>query len=285
MEKILVPIDFSDFSQKALDYAALIAQKAHSEITICHATVPHIPPGANAHLYQQDVKEQLRASKQKLAEITTKYTNQYNYDKDGQSLVIDFEIIEDLPADAIANWVTELDPYLIVMGTQGATGLQRVMLGSVTTAVMERVHCPVMAIPEKAEVKSLDKIVYASNFDRRDSEVIDLLMNLASYFTADIECLHINTDLEKLQEAENRMAVLEEKYWFTSLNQLRFRIEKGEGGFEKGLDDYLSSHETDLLVMLTHERSFLEGLFHRSQTKNMAFHTTVPLLVFKSPKK
>ena len=285
MEKILVPIDFSDFSKKAMDFAAMVARKAHSEIILCYAAVPHIPRGSNAHLYQEDVKAQIRASKQKLAQLATEYSVSYDYDKDGKSLSVEFEVTEDLPADAIADWTEKLRPYLIVMGTQGSTGLQRVMLGSVTTAVMERVKCPVMAIPENAEVKGLEKIVYASNFERRDGEVIDLLINLASYFTADIECLHINTDIKKLKEAENRMAVLEEKYWFTSLNQLRFRIENGEGGFEKGLDDYLSSHETDLLVMLTHERGFWEGLFHRSQTKNMAFHTTVPLLVFKSPKK
>lgn len=284
MEKILVPTDFSDFSEKALHYAITLAKKVHSEIILCHATVPHIPPGANPHLYEKDIDTQTREAAEKLEALSTHYTENNFYEKDDQPIRISYKIEDELPADAIAAWAKELNPYLIVMGTQGASGLERVMLGSVTTAVIERVECPVMAIPEQAEVKNFDKIVYASNFDQRDSEVIDMLMNLATYFGSDIECLHINTDIRKLKEAENRMALLEEKYWFTSLTQLRFRVEQGEGGLEKGLDDYMQSHETDLLVMLTHERSFLEGLFHRSRTKKMAFHATVPLLVFKSKK-
>ncbi len=284
MESILVPTDFSDFSEKAMDYAVMIACKTGSSVALVHAIVPHIPPGTNSYLYQKDVASQQLTSEKRLQMYADRYREEYRYEKNNQPIQLTTHLKEELAADAIVDWVKELNPYLVVMGTQGATGIDRLFFGSVTTAVMEKVSCPVLAIPDKASVRTFDKIVYASNFDPRDGEVIDLLMSFANYFDSDIECLHINTDVQKLKEAKNRMAVLEERYWFTSLKQLRFRIENGEGGFEKGLDEYLESHQTDLLVMLTHERNFIEGLFHRSQTKNMAFHSQTPLLVFKSPK-
>ncbi len=276
MEKILVPVDFSDFAERALEYAVIIAERTQSEIVLAHAVVPHIPPGSNQHFYDLSINKQTQQAEEKLAGLVAKHQSK------SAPFSLDYVIEKDTPSDAIADWTKKVKPFLIVMGTQGASGLEKVMFGSVTTEVMNKVSCPLLVIPEATVIKPFQKITYATEFDSRDAETLELVTELAARFSAKVNCLHISTDVEDLYKAQDKIKVLRDRFEDDNVN---FEIISSTKSFDEELDTCLENRDIDLLVMLTHERNFFERLFDHGKTREVAFRTNTPLLIFKRRKK
>jgi nucleotide-binding universal stress UspA family protein len=140
-QKILVPYDFSEFAEQALRFATLLSS-SNTAITIVNILeVPYIsdPTGlAYAPINQDELVAGNNAEVEKLlADLRLWYPN----------LTFDSKIIlnEDI-ADAICKTQLEGEHELIVMGSHGRKGLERLLMGSVAELVMRNATCPVLII-------------------------------------------------------------------------------------------------------------------------------------------
>lgn len=135
---ILVPTDFSDCSQAALECAVELARRHPSaKLTLLHVE-PGIVPLYDEELGVLEPSRLLSMMKMRVAE---------------QAIRDDVAVNECLkhgdPTDEIVGFANGEEVELIVMGTHGRTGLNRLVLGSVSDSVLRRAPCPVLFVKEK----------------------------------------------------------------------------------------------------------------------------------------
>jgi nucleotide-binding universal stress UspA family protein len=138
LERILVPVDFSDCSLDALDYAVVVAQQAKASVMLLHVLEP-VSYGLDFDLghfrSREDVRESWTKRLEKLAA-----THQHPH------MPIEYRLRGGFPADSILDSAQTLPCDLIVMGTHGRRGISHTISGSVAEAVLRKARCPVIAV-------------------------------------------------------------------------------------------------------------------------------------------
>lgn len=137
-DRILVPIDFSDCSLDALEYAVMVAQRAKASLTLIHVlepvlygldfTLPHVTERGQM---RDAIKEQLSGVVSALAAAQVKS---------------DYLVRGGLPGDSILDAARSQPADLIIMGTHGRRGLSHAFYGSVAESVLRKAHCPVLTV-------------------------------------------------------------------------------------------------------------------------------------------
>ena len=279
MKTILVPTDFSENATHALNYAAEFTKHQNAKIILLHAyhidfSNSYVP----VNLIEQEVQKAEKESNKKLEAIAAKIHHTHK---------ITCECIsrQDMAVDAIITTATEKDADTIIMGTKGASGLSVMLFGSNTARVIEKAPCPVIAVPEGVTFKTIKRITYASDYHHSDIEAIEKVVAIARPYKAQVNVLHITEERqlteEEKEKMQNFMGNVQAKVTY---NNLSFQIFHSEN-IEQKLEEYLEEEPTDLLVMSTHQRNFLDKVFGKSITKNLSFHVTVPLMAFHYKKK
>jgi len=138
LERILVPVDFSDCSLDALEYAAVVAQQAKASLLLLHVLEP-VSYGLDFTLGHSRTREQVReAWTKRLEELASSLTVTH--------VPVESQLRGGLPADSILDSAQTLPCDLIVMGTHGRRGISHTISGSVAEAVLRKARCPVIAV-------------------------------------------------------------------------------------------------------------------------------------------
>jgi nucleotide-binding universal stress UspA family protein len=141
IKRILVPVDFSDCSRKALDYAVPFAKQFGAEIVLLYVVQPYVPVPEMSAVDWDAIASNLRKSgKSELAKLRARLKDDVPIKIELRVGRPDFQIVEaadDLAAD------------VILLSTHGRTGLGRVFLGSVAEHVTRYAHCPVFIVRER----------------------------------------------------------------------------------------------------------------------------------------
>jgi len=136
--RILVPLDFSDCSMDAFEYAAVVAAQSHASLDLFHVLEPvcyNLDFTLSHHREEERKRERITTRMQELAAALTR-----------TGLAAEVHLRGGVPADAILGAVRALNCDLIVMGTHGRRGLSHFMAGSVTEAVLRKAQCPVLTV-------------------------------------------------------------------------------------------------------------------------------------------
>ena len=268
MTKILLTVDYSPVSEKALEVAGQVAALNNASIEILHVYNPQLDPAfpyvaEPTPGFHQEKQEELRA-------FMDSGLKKYPW---MTSLEITPAILVGTPVQSILERTREgFD--LLVMGSIGKHGLLDRVFGSVSSAVLQEAHCPALLVPMNAEYHGFHKILYASNRDEGDQLVLPKVLQLASLFDAEVHLVHVDPD-----ESEGS-STLSGPVVFDEARASNVTIARIPGSDIAGaLNRYMDEHQIDLAVMATRHRSFLNHLFHRSITRRMAFNARLPLLV------
>jgi nucleotide-binding universal stress UspA family protein len=142
LRRILVPTDFSKHSQRALTYAAALAEKFGAEIFLLHVVqdfAVFLPDTVTASPPPLPPPDQVNSAVREALERTVREGNL-------KHLRVHTEAREGTPYHEIVTYAGENDIDLIIMGTHGRTGLAHLLLGSVTERVVRRSPCPVLTV-------------------------------------------------------------------------------------------------------------------------------------------
>jgi nucleotide-binding universal stress UspA family protein len=178
--------------------------------------------------------------------------------------------------DAVKREAKKLHTGLIVMGTRGASGLKKYVLGSNTASVIEVSHVPVLAVPELGEFKSFKNVVYATDLRHTQKELKTLIPYLEK-FNSTVHLLHVTSSLKEVSVLEKKIDAIVKKSGITKV-VTKVIVNKD---IRQAIDYYVKETNADMLTMFTHDINFYEKLFHRSMTRKMAFQSKIPLLAFR----
>jgi nucleotide-binding universal stress UspA family protein len=269
IKTILVPTDFSKPSKVAVLYAARLAQKINAEITLL--AVININTATDAILDWKKTEQDLVDTAQQNAEQLIMEI------KEEVELKIEYRSIMGFPFEEMVEHTVINDGFdLIVMGTKGATGLKKVLIGSNAAAVVDNSSVPVLVIPPNTEWSTIKQIVYATDMDSINEEVKPIAV-FASIFNAAITILHVlPEDSSKKIDGKSLAADLIK---ITNYKKISFHVSRNNSIADE-VDTFVVDQKADMLAMVTHKLDFYEKLFGKSVTRQLAFHTRIPLLTY-----
>lgn len=268
---ILAPTDFSKLSKVAVLYAAKLAIKQKAKLVLFH--VVFAQASSRAMLVSPKLEKEM---KNIALEEMDKLISELKIETKGK-LNIEPKILFGFPVTYVLQaFLKKVKIDLIITGTQGATGLKKVLIGTNTAAIIESSAIPVIIIPRNSTFKGFKKIVYATDLENLDKE-LRIVSAFAKQYNAGIDVVHVlpeeaSTSIVVKQIKED----LIQKMAYPKIN---FHIIQDDD-VTGALDNFMIDRKADLLVMFTHKLGFFEKLFSRSVTRNLAFHSHIPMLTY-----
>ena len=262
MNKILVPVDFSDASFNALSYAIQLFRAPSLEITLLHI----YGAKSGSALLMKSIDDVLeKDAKREMNQLLE------NVQKDYPDVVFKSKITKSSAVAAIVSLGDSGAYDFIVMGTKGASGLKEVFMGSVAGGVVSKTSAPVIVVPSSYGFRKLDEIVFAvSSRPFSDASIITPLRQIATKHESKIKVLHIaeekTTDIEKVLD---------------TIKDLNPSVEYafGTGNTSKDLNDYLMKDYSGLLCLVREKKGFFKRLLDDNVTLKQTFNSPVPLLI------
>ncbi len=275
MVNILVPTDFSPLSKIALKYAIKIANRLNGNVTVLHIITISRPIRLSMRTKMKALDQDLILSAQEdLEKLIKTFSEQYKSSQPLKSQVVRGAHF----TTSLMKEARRLRSGLVVMGTRGASGLTKAVLGSNTTSVIEVSHVPVLAVPEHAEFKGFRNVVYASDLRHLEKE-LEILIPYLEKLGSTIHLIHIVPNGKDVETIEAKIESVLQKFAYKNLVTLILV----DNNIDAAIDQYVEVSKADMLAMFTHELSFYEKLLDKSMTRKMAFHSKIPLLAFMQP--
>jgi len=294
---VLVPTDFSPSSAPAFRYAMEWAKVFEAELTLLH--VHSLQPGLDidAGVAQQFLDEQRKVAREELEKLLAEARQQVPR--------ASMELLAGLPSECICQVAREKKCDLIMMGTHGWTGFNRVLFGSVAERVIQRAPCPVLSIPhrETADVSAMHplqilprQVVLPLEFSDCSMDAYEYAVQIAKWFDAPLTLVHAIEPLSysldftlthPLQEKTNRDKVekrLTDLVTVLSDLGLSARYELLDKPTVDGILETSAVQQADLIVMGTHGRKGLTRMILGSTADKILEQSPYPVLTVKSPK-
>ena len=280
LNKILFPTDFSEAAQNAFRYALWFADKYQASIDLLHVAYPEAEPMDIPVMVAQATKDKIEIARQMMKVFVDTGMAQVQMVRELENPPnVHSEIKIGVPANLIAETATNNQVDLIIMGTQGTHSNFEKFIGSVTTTTLNRAHCPVLVVPEKAQNEGIKMIAYAADLQSTDPYHIWEVGKLMSVFNPILRVVHI----EKKEDEKKPVNMHELENFFEGKApalQVTFHTLSAPSVADE-LVDFTEAWGVDLMVMHKPKRSFFERLFHRSVIKKEVFNSKVPLLIIK----
>ncbi|MBL0329521.1 MAG: universal stress protein [Bacteroidetes bacterium] len=278
MKTILVPVDFSDNSKNALDYAIPLAKKLNMKIILLHAFHPSMMEALKDSLKVIN-HEDIIGTPADMKQLLNNWKEAVSKSEPGlkcESIFLESNLTDELN-DLIDDYAIDF----IIMGTKGATGLKSVFIGSNALKIIDTAICPVMAIPTDFKFKEYTTIAFASDYHDSDKFSVQFIAEIAKPFNASLEVVHIaNEDIKPRFEEDllsNFMSGIKKEVRYEKMN---FHLIEGEEDINTALNEFVSKNAVELLAVSTVDRLLHGPLFNRGVATNLAHHIQVPLLVF-----
>lgn len=288
---ILVPVDYSDYSKLACRYAAKIANKSGSDICIFHSfyspAFDLIELTGNAQTQEQlrtDITQKLLEAESDEMKNFISSLDAFPAFKEFDKKRIRHELRAGLAKEEILNISSEINPFMVVMGTRGIDKKSTSILGSITEIAIKKLNVPVLAIPENYKFlgeENLQKIVYLTDFDESDFVSISKLLSFTSLFNMTIHCIHIgpNNDTWENLKMEGLKEYFGKAYKTASVE---CHILSNKPDLLYAIDKYISENGINIISLTHKKRKIIEKVFKQSMAKKVFYHSEIPLLVFHS---
>jgi nucleotide-binding universal stress UspA family protein len=287
IERILCPVDFSAFSVRAYDYASSLAQHCGAKLFVQHVVelwqYPSATFAATAYDYDKFCENLLKQGQEQLHSFVKTHT------KNG----IDPECVtsEGMAADCILSFADLQAINLIVIGTHGIRGFERLMMGSVTEKVLRTAHCPVLAVnnPSHDSVVSatsqhpveLRQIIFCTDFSDNSNGALEYAISVADEYKANLTLVHVLEGVSKSHSAKDTAkandqldSLIPPQARLTSRITTTVRV----GRAYSEISQLARESSADLVIMTVHGRNALDDTVFGSTTYRVLQLGSCPVL-------
>lgn len=276
MKTILVPVDFSEYSEYALEVAASIAKKQEADIIVVHMM------GLPESFLTKDEKQEvfnaiyfMKLTKQRFEKFLDKdYLNGIEVSQAVKNYRI-FSELNDVAAEHEAD--------LIVMGSHGTTGFKDIFVGSNTEKVVRTSDIPVLVIKNRITDFNIKKAVFVTDFDPETASSFLHARHFLKMFNIEPQILFINVPEKFMSTGEMQRASIN---YISATNlddkDLKDRIAYYDDySQERGIFNYCHQFSVDLIAIPTHGRRGIAHFFYGSLGEDVANHSKIPVVTFR----
>jgi len=276
MKRIIVPIDFSEHSDFALEAAANLARKYDSELLVLHMlelSSAILTTAGNA--INEEAVFYYKLAEQRFEEFLNK---DYLEGIKVTPIVKHFKVFSEVNEVAKAH-----EANLIVMGSHGASGVKEVLVGSNTEKVVRYSDIPVLVIKHNPILLDFENGVFASDFS--DEAIMPYLKAKLTFkkLGSKMHLVYVNSpdgNFRSSSEIDKRVSLFLKKAE-GSLDNLNEVNVVSDYSIEKGILNFANAIGADLIAVATHGRKGLAHFFEGSISEDLANHSTLPVMTFK----
>jgi nucleotide-binding universal stress UspA family protein len=278
MKTILVPTDFSLAADNALSYAIPIAIREKAKIILVHAyKIDPIYSRVAFHIdfIRDEISHAERAANHHL-NLKCDWIKENSY-----GVMCEHISMLGQATDVILKAIKREKPYIVIMGTKGASGFNGLIIGSNAARIIGNAPCPVIAVPFGAKYHGIDRIAFTTDFHHNDVYAIKKLKGLNILSSAHTSFINIYNGafIEEQKSLLKKFKEIAEKRFGKKNHSFRMIV---GNNLDEELSKIAGNKHYDLLAMTTRHRSLFEAFFNRSMTKKIAHSTQIPLLAFKT---
>jgi nucleotide-binding universal stress UspA family protein len=269
MKTILAPTDFSKIARNAIDYSVELAKITGAKIILFNVfQIPMIPAEVPIMLPIDEIQKNTMDALNKIKkDIISEHTD---------NLLIECKCISGFPVEEINRSAKENKVDIIIMGMAGAGYLTEKLIGSITTSLIKKAKCPVLAIDKYVKFRRVEKIVLACDYAEIDNKcILEPLEEFVYLFKAHLYILNIIGPLERVTMSKAVSSVKLERLLEGTSHSFHY---KENEDVVKGINDFVEENKIDMVVMIPRIHNVFKNFFQEPHTKSMAFHTKIPLL-------
>jgi nucleotide-binding universal stress UspA family protein len=289
IHRILCPIDFSGYSERALMYAMRMASRHGAQLRVLHV-MPPLP---------SDATSGLAAS---CRDLTTQNMEAAIERQRLTGVDVTIELVESAdPAARIIECADSFDVDLVVTGSHGRTGIERALLGSVVETLLHRCGRPMLAIPSHLDDRGaggpigFGRIVCAVDFAAASLNALAYAISIAEEFDARLTMLHVIDVPPELRHhpepPDFNVDRIRAEAEAECLERLRALVPDGardyctietaviEGGVSRQLLRMSAAANAELIVLGVHGRNAFDLAFFGSTSKDVIRQARCPVLI------
>lgn len=279
MKKILVPTDFSRPAQTAVDTAVALARKTNAEVILLHVIDQ---PSSDSFNVEGEVSHldnwEDKFFTMKLIEKGRKQLAKAAEDAKASGVSVTQELRLGNPFHGMRTIITDHRVDLVVMGTEGHSKLDEMIIGSNTERVVRYSHCPVLTVHKKAAVMDFKNIVYATSMSKDEEAFSKIVSRVQAIYDATLHLVWVNTPGIFQPDMIARMALQE---FAKKLHLKNYTVNVfNDYSEEEGILHFADSIEADLIAMATHGRTGFAHVIVGSIAESIANHSKRPVFTY-----
>ncbi len=271
MKTIIVPTDFSPVATNAVNFAADMAVSINASLLLFHVyqvpvsmtDVPVVLVSADELKKESEAK--LQGVKNALAHLTS-----------GKVKIYTEATMGDVP-DELEDVCKRTQPFAVIMGTRGTSGVERGLFGSTTLTAIRHLTWPVIVVPPGKEYGTgIKKIGFACDLDKVvESTPIQFIKNMVKEFGAELHVLNVDYKGRRFKPDTPEESLMLHTL-LDGLNPNYHFIENAD--VEDGINDFVEKNSIDLLIAIPKKHNLLDSLFKHSSTKELITRSHVAVM-------
>ena len=271
MKTIIVPTDFSPIATNAMNFAADMAVNINASLMLLHVyqvpvSMTDVPVVlVSADELRKDSEIKLKELKTSLEHITS-----------GKIKVYTEAVMGDV-TDELEELCKRIQPFAVIMGTKGASGVERMLFGSTTLTAIRHLKWPVIVVPPGKEYgRGIKKIGFACDFNKVvETTPVQFIKNMVKEFGAELHVLNVDYESRhfKPETPEESLMLhtlledLDPNYHFINNKDV-----------EDGINQFAEANNIDLLITIPKKHGILDAIFKHSSTKELVTQSHVPVM-------
>jgi nucleotide-binding universal stress UspA family protein len=271
MKTIIIPTDFSPVATNAMHYAIDMAKKINASILLFH--VYQVPVSftdvpvvlVSVDELQKIAEEKITILKKEVEHITSGAVKVYSETRLGNTV------------DEIENLCEKIKPFAVVMGTKGATGIEKALFGSNTLTAIKHLTWPVICVPPgKNFGEGIKKIGFACDFrDVVKTTPTNYIKELQKEFNAELHVLNVDYHNKHFTAGTPEESALLHTLLEDAKPEYHFIVHKD---IEDGINEFAEKNNLDLIITIPKKHKLLEGIFKPSSSKQLVYQAHVPVM-------
>lgn len=271
MKPIIAATDFSPVSLNSVNYAADMAQSIGASLLLFN--VYNVPISfTDMPLVLMSAEEMKKASESQLENLKNKLLH-----ISSGKLSISTEARMGNTADELEDLCKKVNPFAVVMGTKGSSGIERIFFGSTALTAIRHLTCPVICVPPGKEFGTgIRKIGFACDFRQVvETTPVQLIKEFVKTFKAELHIINVDYNDKHFRPETPEQSFLLHNMLEELLPPYHFI---NNPDIEEGISAFAEINNLDLLIAIPKKHKLLDILFKPSSTKKLVIHSHIPVM-------
>jgi nucleotide-binding universal stress UspA family protein len=281
MKRLLIPTDFSEISKNSIKYGFQVAVKLNLNVQLVHVLelykfaagtseaelISTILPAENIIEMESLAMESF---KKMLDELKDSLPAEVNYD----IKVVSGHLVNEMIVESALD-----ETEIMILAVAGNQDLVTRFTHSTISSIISDAVCPVIVVPSGYSFKTIDKVVFATDFNKADLDIFERFLNLFQQFKPIIEVIHVSPkviDFKTELKFAGFKQLISERIIYPNVS---FKLINHKNVVQ-GTIETLKSDNADMLLMLKEHGNFFKSLFETSKTDKIAHFLKVPMISY-----
>jgi nucleotide-binding universal stress UspA family protein len=267
MKRIIVPVDFSGESIKALRLAIIYANKFHADLQMVF-----VQETSNRR-FKVEIDREYNTAKSDFENIISKYKKDLHQDCDFSYIIKKGKVYEE-----IKNQAEAFEDSIIICSTNGESGFSEFFMGSNTYRLIQNTECPVISLTSEKYVGNIERIVLPIDYSKETREKVPFAAKIAKAFGAEIHIVKVTTTTNEAVNNKLKLYAKQVKNYLKEQNiAYQSTLLYGDNITESTID-YAKTIDADLIAIMTEQTKSLSNLLLGSYAHQMLNISPIPVV-------